>query len=91
MSITESVRSKGLASPTPVVLLCRMSPAVAVQIAPPNPLIEAVRRAPRVLALTSEQRAELDQDVADIAAGRVQLVAHDDVPAWLESRAHNEG
>jgi hypothetical protein len=68
-----------------------MAPALAVQVALLNPLIEAVRRAPRVQALTPEQRAELDQDVADIAAGRVQLVAHDDVPAWLEARSCDEG
>ncbi|MEP7120464.1 MAG: hypothetical protein ABJE95_06135 [Byssovorax sp.] len=67
-----------------------MSPATARAV-PRNPLIEAIRRAPRVQALTSEQRAELDQDVADIAAGRVQLVSHDDVPAWLEARARDEG
>ena len=65
--------------------------ATAAQIAPLNPLIEAVGRAPLVRALTPKQRAELDQDVADIAAGRVQLVPHDDVPAWLEARASDEG
>ena len=67
-----------------------MAPAAAVQSAPLNPLTEAIRRAPRVQALTPEQRAELDQDVADIAAGRIQLVAHDDVPAWLEARSRDE-
>lgn len=55
-----------------------------------NPLVEAVRRAPLVRALTPEQRAELDQDVADIQAGRVQLVPHDDVPGWLEAGARGE-
>jgi predicted transcriptional regulator len=58
---------------------------------PVNPLVEAVRRAPRGEPFTPEQRAELDQDLADIAAGRIQLVAHDDVPAWLEARARGEG
>jgi len=65
--------------------------ASTAQAAPVNPLIETVRRAPLVRALTPEQRAELDQDVADIAAGRVQLIPHDDVPAWLEARARGAG
>ena len=56
-----------------------------------NPLVEAVRRAPLVRSLTAEQRAELAQDVADIAADRVELVSHEDVPAWLEARARAEG
>jgi predicted transcriptional regulator len=64
--------------------------ATAAKAAALNPLIEAVRRAPLVRALTPEQRAELEQDMADIAAGRVQLVPHDDVPAWLEARARGE-
>jgi hypothetical protein len=56
-----------------------------------NPLIEALRRAPLGEPLTPEQEAELAQDVADLAAGRVHPVAHDDVPAWLEARARGEG
>ena len=52
-----------------------------------DPVLDALDRAPVVRALTPEQRAELDQAVADIDAGRVQLVDQDDVPAWLEARA----
>jgi hypothetical protein len=39
-----------------------------------HPVLRAMARAPLVRALTPDQRAELDQAVADIAAGRVQLV-----------------
>lgn len=58
--------------------------------APLHPLFEAVRRAPVGEPFTPEQRAELDQAVEDIAAGRVQLVPHDDVPAWLEAMSRGE-
>ncbi|MBK9259194.1 MAG: addiction module protein [Polyangiaceae bacterium] len=44
-----------------------------------DPILDAIDRAPRVPRLTAEQRAELEQDVADIAAGRVKLVPNDDV------------
>jgi len=73
------------------VLPWGMASANPLPVLPVNPLIEAVRRAPLVRALTPEQRAELDRDLVDIAAGRTQLVAHDDVPAWLEARARSEG
>jgi len=56
-----------------------------------DPVLEAIDRAPRVQRLTPEQRAELEQDVADIAAGRVNLVPNDDVPAWLEAHARELG
>ena len=55
-----------------------------------DPVLDALDRAPLVRSLTPEQRAELDQAVADIDAGRVQLVDHDDVPAWLEARARGD-
>jgi|HubBroStandDraft_6_1064221.scaffolds.fasta_scaffold377209_1 hypothetical protein len=48
-----------------------------------HPVLRAVAGAPLVRALTPEQRAELDQAVADIAAGRVQLVPHEDVERAL--------
>jgi hypothetical protein len=57
---------------------------------PFDPVLEALRRAQVGEPFTPEQRAELDQAVEDIAAGRVQLVAHDDVPAWLEARAREQ-
>ncbi|WP_437933154.1 hypothetical protein [Sorangium sp. So ce341] len=37
--------------------------------------------------LTPEQRAELEQDLADIAAGRARLVPHEDLPRALEELA----
>ena len=58
---------------------------------PVHPLLAALERAPRVQRLSPEQRAELDQMSEDIAAGRVQLIAHDDVPAWLEQHARDLG
>ena len=56
-----------------------------------DPLFELIDRAPVGEPFTDEQRAELDQAMDDIAAGRVNLVANDDVPAWLEARAHEGG
>jgi|GEM_PF-5059434 hypothetical protein len=56
-----------------------------------HPIFDAIDRASRVHRLTLEQRDELAQDVADIAAGRVKLVPDDDVPAWLEARARELG
>jgi hypothetical protein len=43
--------------------------------------------------LTPEQRAELDQQVADIKAGKARLVRHEDLPAALEElyRAEHGG
>lgn len=55
-----------------------------------DPILEALQRAPVGEPFTPEQRAELDQAMEDIAAGRVALVANEDVPAWLEARAHEE-
>lgn len=49
-----------------------------------HPLLAALARAPRVSWLTPEQRAELDQQVVDIKAGRARLVRHEDLPAALE-------
>ncbi len=59
----------------------------AVRPASLHPVFEAVRRAPIGAPFTPEQRAELDQAMEDIAAGRVKLVPHDDVPAWLEAQS----
>ena len=36
---------------------------------------------------TPEERAQLDQAMADIVAGRVELVDNNDVPVWLEGYA----
>jgi hypothetical protein len=55
--------------------------------APVHPVIAAMRRAPRVNVLTPEQRAELDQAVEDIQAGRVKLIPHEELEAWREAHA----
>lgn len=59
---------------------------------PSDPILAAIDRAPRVQRLTPEQRAELEQDLADIRAGRARLVAHEDLPRALEelARAQDE-
>ena len=62
----------------------------AAKTAPLDPVADAVRRAPVGEPFTPEQRAELDQAVKDIDAGRVKLIDQDDVPAWLEARARGE-
>lgn len=49
-----------------------------------DPVLAALARAPRVEKLTPEQRAELDQDTAAIAAGRARLISQADVPRALE-------
>ena len=49
-----------------------------------DPILAAIARAPVGEPFTPEQQAELAQDLADIAAGRARLVAHDDVPAALD-------
>ncbi len=56
-----------------------------------DPVLAAIDGAPRVHRLTPEQRAELEQDVVNIAAGRVNLVPNDEVPAWLEAHAREFG
>lgn len=56
-----------------------------------DPWLEALRNAPVGVPFTPEQRAELDHDMVELAAGRLVLIAHDDVPAWLEARAQEEG
>lgn len=58
---------------------------------PSDPVLAALDRAPRVQRLTPEQRAELDQDLADIAAGRARLIAHEDMPRALEEIARERG
>ena len=50
---------------------------------PFDPILAAIDRAPKGEPLTPEQEAELAQDIADIAAGRARLVAHQDVPDVL--------
>ncbi|WP_437617752.1 hypothetical protein [Sorangium sp. So ce1151] len=58
---------------------------------PSDPILAAaIDRAPRVQRLTPEQRAELEQDLADIAAGRARLVAHEDLPQALEELAREQ-
>jgi predicted transcriptional regulator len=58
-----------------------MARAVPLQI---DPILAAIARAPVGEPFTAEQEAELAQDLADIAAGRARLVAHEDVPAALD-------
>jgi predicted transcriptional regulator len=52
-----------------------------------DPIFAAIDAAPLGEPFTPEQRAELDEAMDDIAAGRVELVDHEDVPAWLEAHA----
>lgn len=58
-----------------------------------DPVLAALARAPRVSRLSPEQRAELDEQLADIKAGRSRLVRHEDLPAALEEmyRAEHSG
>jgi hypothetical protein len=56
-----------------------------------DPVLAALDRAPVGEPFTPEQRAELDQDLADIAAGRARLIAHEDLPAALEELAREHG
>lgn len=72
-------------------MVIRLQPALRPGAFTHDPVLEAIDRAPRVHRLSPEQRAELEQDVADIAAGRVNLVPNDDVPAWLEAHARELG
>lgn len=55
-----------------------------------DPVLEALARAPIGEPLTPEQRAELDQDLADIAAGRARLIRHEDMPSVLEELARGQ-
>lgn len=57
---------------------------------PFDPVLSALERAPVGRAVTPEQIAELDQQVADIAAGRARLVPHADVQAMLEERRRRQ-
>jgi len=50
-----------------------------------DPVQAAIDRAPIGEPFTPEQAAELAQDLANLAAGRLRLVAHEDVPAALEA------
>lgn len=52
-----------------------------------DPIRAACERAPVVHRLTPEERAELDQAVADIKSGRSRVVMAEDMPAALEEIA----
>ena len=81
------VRGCSLPGQAGVVLGCLMAAAANAPSVEPesvHPVIAALRRAPIVRRLTPEQRAELDQQIEDIRAGRARLVRHEDVPAALE-------
>lgn len=54
---------------------------------PLDPIAAVLSRAPRVERLTADQRAELAQDTADIAAGRARLVPHEELTTALEELA----
>jgi len=54
---------------------------------PRDPVADACARAPVIHELTPEQRAELDAIMADVRAGRSDLVRHEDLPAWMEAQA----
>jgi|GEM_PF-5432318 len=66
----------------------RMNPSF--QTGATDPILEAIRNAVVGAPFADDERAELDQAVQDIAAGKVTLVRHDDVPAWLEARAQGD-
>lgn len=55
-----------------------------------DPFVVALRNARRGEPFTPEQVAELERDMAELEAGTLEVVAHDDVPAWLEARAREE-
>lgn len=52
-----------------------------------HPLLRAVAHAPIGEPLTSEQRAELDEQMTAIREGRVQLVREEERGAWLTAHA----
>jgi hypothetical protein len=54
-------------------------------------VIAALDNAPVGEPLSLEERAELDQIMADVSAGRRTLIRNEDVPAWLEAKACEEG
>ncbi len=56
-----------------------------------DPIVAAINRAPVVDFLTPEERADLDQLTVDISTGRVQVIAHEDVPATFEALRHASG
>jgi len=74
-----------------VLRMGSMTPPQAAEKPGPHPLLAALDRAPIGEPFTAEQQAELAQAMNDIAAGRVQLVRHEDVPAWLEAHAREVG
>lgn len=53
-------------------------------------ILEAFDRAPVGEPFTPEQRAELDQMTADIAAGRIKLVPHAEVHTWVVTNSPEE-
>lgn len=55
-----------------------------------DPVLAAIARAPVGEPLTDEQRAELDQILADITSGKMKTVPHAEVHAWLEARIAEE-
>jgi predicted transcriptional regulator len=55
--------------------------------APLDPIAAKIAGAP----WAPEQIAALEQDMADIAAGREHLVPHEELPAWLEDQARERG
>lgn len=57
---------------------------------PRDPVLDALDRAPIGEPFPPDVLAALDQTMDDIAAGRIQLVSHEDVPAWLEQQACSE-
>ncbi|HRI64895.1 MAG TPA: hypothetical protein PK156_11665, partial [Polyangium sp.] len=56
-----------------------------------DPFVAALRNASPGEPFTTDQLAELDSDMVRLAAGSLELVAHDDVPAWLEARVREDG
>jgi hypothetical protein len=58
---------------------------------PYDAVIAALDNAPVGEPLSPEDRAELDQLMVDIAAGKRLLIQNEDVPAWLGSAAGTTG
>ncbi len=56
-----------------------------------TPSLRRSLRPPLGAPWTPEQLAELNRDMADIAAGKAQLIPHEELPAWLEQQARERG
>jgi hypothetical protein len=69
-----------------VLRMAKRFPNMAV----PHPVLEALERAPVGEPLDPEQRAELDQIMADIASGKTKTVPHAERHAWFLANTPEE-